>query len=256
MLRYCTFLLHFHTHTPCYATARFSCTCTHTSCYATARFSCTSTHTSCYATASFSCTCTHRSCNVGVGWGGVGGLIITFKYTSTHKSCYATARSSCTCTHTSCYVCGDTYTSSSTDITIKTRNPSCSGWKTSFAYFCSSGPGMMIHTKHCKYQVKCSMLIDFSRVLRRRVTLFFGNSFNFTSKHAQVSSAQSWPMDDLPWRLIHSEWLWMVATSHWKRLHHHPFGGAGFCSIRYHYISFTDGAYNVLFLCVWSSHPN
>ena len=70
-------------------------------------------------------------------------------------------------------VCGNTYTSSSTDITRKTRNPSCSGWKASFAYFCSSGPGMMIHTKHCKYQVKCSILIDFSPVLRRRVTLFF-----------------------------------------------------------------------------------
>ena len=69
-------------------------------------------------------------------------------------------------------VCGNTYTSSSTDITRKTRNPSCSGWKASFAYFCSSGPGMMIHTKHCKYQVKCSILIDFSRVLRRRVTWF------------------------------------------------------------------------------------
>ena len=36
-------------------------------------------------------------------------------------------------------VCGNTYTSSSTDITRKTRNPSCPGWKTSFAYFCSSG---------------------------------------------------------------------------------------------------------------------
>ena len=36
-------------------------------------------------------------------------------------------------------VCGNTYTSSSTDITRKTRNPSCSGWKTSFAYFCSRG---------------------------------------------------------------------------------------------------------------------
>ena len=72
-------------------------------------------------------------------------------------------------------VCENTYTSSSTDITRKTRNPSCSGWKTSFAYFCSSGPGMMIHTKHCKYQVKCSILIDFSRVLRRRVTLFIRN---------------------------------------------------------------------------------
>ena len=66
-------------------------------------WSCTCTHTSCYATARCSCTCTHTSCNVGVGWGGVGGLI-TFKYTSTHtSSCYATARCSCTCTHMSCY---------------------------------------------------------------------------------------------------------------------------------------------------------
>ena len=81
----------------------FKYTSTHTSCYATARCSCTCTHTSCYATARCSCTCTHTSCNVGVGWGGVGGLI-TFKYTSAHTSCYATARCSCTCTHTSCNV--------------------------------------------------------------------------------------------------------------------------------------------------------
>ena len=32
---------------------------------------------------------------------------------------------------------------------------------------------MMIHTKHCQYQVKCSILIDFSRVLSIRVTWFF-----------------------------------------------------------------------------------
>ena len=71
------------THTSCYATARFSCTCTHThtSCYATARPSCTSTHTSCYATARFSCTCTHRSCNVGVGWGGGANNVQVYFYT-------------------------------------------------------------------------------------------------------------------------------------------------------------------------------
>ena len=68
--------------------------------------------------------------------------------------------------------CGNTYTSSSTDITRRTRPPRCSGWKTTFASFCTSGPWMMIHTKHCKYQVTCSILIDFTRVLRRRVTLF------------------------------------------------------------------------------------
>ena len=154
MLRYCTFLLHFHTH----VMLRYCTFLLHLHTHVMLRY------------------CTfllHFHTHVMQRLGRVGG-VVTFKYTSTHKSCYATVRSSCTCTHTSCYVCGNTYTSSSTDITIKTRNPSCSGWKTSFAYFGSSGPGpgMMIHTKHCKYQVKCSILIDFFRVLRRRVTMF------------------------------------------------------------------------------------
>ena len=161
MLRYCTFLLHLNTHVMLRSARSLAlahighATLLHVSlalAHTRRATLLTSTHTSCYATARFSCT-------------------------STLASCYATARFSCTCTHTSCYVCGNTYASSSTDITIKTRNPSCSGWKTSFAYFCSSGPGMMIHTKHCKYQVKCSILIDLSRVLRRRVTfLFIGKS--------------------------------------------------------------------------------
>ena len=44
--------------------------------------------------------------------------------------------------------CENTYTSSSTNITRRTRPPRCSGWKTSFASFCTSGPWMMIHTQN------------------------------------------------------------------------------------------------------------
>ena len=141
MLRYCRFLLHLHAHT-------------HTSCYATAGSSCTCTHTSCYATAGSSCTCTQSSRNVGVGWGGGANNVQVYFHTHVMLR-YCTF-----------LACGNTYASSSTDITRRTRPPRCSGWKTSFASFCSSGPWMMIHTKHCKYQVKCSILIDFSRVLR------------------------------------------------------------------------------------------
>ena len=141
MLRYCRFLLHLHAHT-------------HTSCYATAGSSCTCTHTSCYATAGSSWTCTQSSRNVGVGWGGGANNVQVYFHTHVMLR-YCTF-----------LACGNTYASSSTDITRRTRPPRCSGWKTSFASFCSSGPWMMIHTKHCKYQVKCSILIDFSRVLR------------------------------------------------------------------------------------------
>ena len=99
------------THTSCYATARLSCTCTHT-------------HTSCYATARFPCTCTHRSCNVGVGWGGGANNVQVYFYTQVMLR-YCTFLLHL---HTHFMLrCGNTYTSSSTDITIKTRNPSCSG---------------------------------------------------------------------------------------------------------------------------------
>ena len=115
MLRYCTFLLHLHTHT--HVMLRYCSFLLHLH-----------TRTSCYKGA-------HKSwIGLGCGW---------------KKSCHMPWKTEMT--KSLIPVCGNTYTSSSTDITRKTRNPSCSGWKTSFAYFCSSGPGMMIHTKHCKY---------------------------------------------------------------------------------------------------------
>ena len=158
---------HTHTHTSCYATAGSSCTCahascyattagssctcththtrhatllqvllalahtrhatllqvplalarthTHTSCYATAGSSCTCTHTSCYATAGSSCTCTQSSRNVGVGWGGGANNVQVYFHTHVMLR-YCTF-----------LACGNTYASSSTDITRRTRPPRCSG---------------------------------------------------------------------------------------------------------------------------------
>ena len=104
-----------------------------------------------------------------VGWGGVGGLITSNNvqvYFYTHVMLRYCTFLLHLHTHVMLRYCGF-FLHFRTHVMLR-----YSGWKTSFASFCSSGPWMMIHTKHCKYQIKCSILMDFSRVLRRRVTLF------------------------------------------------------------------------------------
>ena len=66
----------------------------------------------------------------------------------------------------------------------------------------------MIHTKHCKYHVKCPILIDFSRVLRRRITLFHDVSRLFTvSWLNHPISAPRWSLLQISESLDWSKWM-------------------------------------------------
>ena len=144
MLRYCRFLLHLHAHTHTHVMLRYCRFFLHLHTHVMLRYCRFLLHLHTVVTQRWG----------GVGWGGGANNVQVYFHTHVMLR-YCTF-----------LACGNTYASSSTDITRRTRPPRCSGWKTSFASFCSSGPWMMIQTKHCKYQVKCSILIDFSRVLR------------------------------------------------------------------------------------------